>query len=101
MIYAIGQGLVIVSLLFMAAGVYGMLALKDFYSRVVITAKVDTVGLITLIVGVMLMHGLSFFSLKLGLILIFELLTNPLSTHSIAHSAYTSGYKVREAGNDD
>ena len=96
MIYAIGQGLVAASLFFVAAGVYGVLALKDFYSRVVITAKVDTVAFITLIFGFMLMHGLTFFSAKLVLILVFELLTNPLSTHSIAHSAYASGYRVRE-----
>ena len=100
MIQVIGQILVALSLVFVAAGVYGMVALRDFYSRVVITAKVDTVALITLIVGTMLMHGPGFFTLKLVLILVFELLTNPLSTHSIAHSAYTSGYTVREGQSD-
>ncbi len=96
MLHAIGMGLVVVGLVFMAIGVYGVLALKDFYSRVVITAKVDTVGLITLVFGMMLMHGLTFFTAKLAVILIFELLTNPLATHSVAHSAYAAGFKARE-----
>jgi multicomponent Na+:H+ antiporter subunit G len=99
-IAAAGRVLVVVSLLFMAAGIYSVLSFRDFYSRVVITAKVDTVGLITLIFGLMLIQGFGFFTLKLLLILVFELLTNPLSTHSIAHSAYTSGYRIRR-GSDD
>ncbi|TVR02738.1 MAG: cation:proton antiporter [Spirochaetaceae bacterium] len=91
-----GQILMGISLVFMAIGIYSVLTFHDFYSRVVITAKVDTVGFITLIFGAMLIQGFSFFSLKLLLILVFELLTSPISTHSIAHSAYTSGYTIRK-----
>ena len=92
----IGQILIGIGLVFMAAGIYSVLRFKDFYSRVVITAKIDTVGFLTLIFGVMFIEGFSFFTLKLVLIVIFELLTNPISTHSIAHSAYASGYKIRK-----
>jgi multicomponent Na+:H+ antiporter subunit G len=92
----LGRILLGISLVFMAIGIYSVLTFNDFYSRVVITAKVDTVGFITLIFGAMLIEGFSFFSLKLLLILVFELLTSPISTHSIAHSAYASGYKIRK-----
>ncbi len=92
----IGRALIVIGLFFMAAGIYSVLRFHDFYSRVVITAKVDTVGFLTLIFGAMLIEGFSFFTLKLALIVVFELLTNPISTHSIAHSAYASGFKIRK-----
>ena len=94
--HLIGQILIGIGLVFMAFGIYSVLRFTDFYSRVVITAKVDTVGFLTLIFGAMLIEGFSFFTLKLALIVVFELLTSPISTHSIAHSAYTSGYKIRK-----
>ena len=90
----IGQGLIVIGLLFVATGVYSVLVYKEFYSRVVITAKVDTVGFLTIMLGLIVLEGISFMSAKLLLILVFEMLTSPVSTHAIAHSAYTSGYRV-------
>ncbi len=94
MIALIGQGLVILGLLFVATGVYSVLVYKEFYSRVVITAKVDTVGFITIMLGLVLIEGFTFTSAKLLIIVVFEMLTSPVSTHAIARSAYTAGYRV-------
>lgn len=93
----IGRGLIVLGLLVIATGVYSVLAYKEFYSRVVITAKVDTVGFITLLIGVMLIEGLSFTTAKVLLVVLFEMLTSPLSTHAIARSAYTAGYRIEAA----
>ena len=97
MITLVARGIILLGLLFVGAGVYSVLRYKEFYSRVVITAKVDTVGFITILIGVILLEGVSFVSAKVLLILLFEMMTSPLSTHAIAHSAYTAGYRV-EAG---
>jgi multicomponent Na+:H+ antiporter subunit G len=98
----IGQGLIVIGLLFVATGVYSILAYKEFYSRVVITAKVDTVGFITLMIGVMVLEGFTFTSAKVFIIVIFEMLTSPVSTHAIAHSAYAAGYRVeRESDKEE
>ena len=94
MIRLIGQGLVLFGLLVMAAGVYSVLRYREFYSRVVITAKVDTVGFITVLVGLALLEGASFAALKVGLIILFEMVTTPMATHAIARSAYRAGYRV-------
>lgn len=94
MIQLVGQGLVIFGLLIMATGVYSVLRYREFYSRVVITAKVDTVGFITVLVGLALLEGASFAALKVGLIILFEMVTSPLSTHAIARSAYRAGYRI-------
>jgi multicomponent Na+:H+ antiporter subunit G len=90
----IGRGIILLGLLFIATGIYSVLAYKEFYSRVVITAKVDTVGFISVLVGIIVLEGFSFFALKVLIILIFEMLTSPMSTHAIAHSAYVAGYRV-------
>lgn len=90
----IGNGLIVLGLFFVATGVYSILTYKEFYSRVVITAKVDTVGFITLMLGVMVLEGFTFTTAKVLIILIFEMMTSPVSTHAIAHSAYAAGYRV-------
>ncbi|HKK48455.1 MAG TPA: monovalent cation/H(+) antiporter subunit G [Alkalispirochaeta sp.] len=90
----IGRGVIVLGLLFIATGVYSVLRYREFYSRVVVTAKVDTVGFITILLGVVILEGFSFVSGKVALIVVFEMLTSPLSTHAIAHSAYTAGYRI-------
>ena len=94
MIVLAGRALVLLGLLFIAAGVYSVLRYREFYSRIVITAKVDTVGFITVMIGLILLEGFTFSSLKVLIIIVFEMLTSPLSTHAIAHSAYVAGYRI-------
>ena len=95
-----GRVVIGLGLAFIATGIYSVLAYKEFYSRVVITAKVDTVGFITVLLGIMILEGWSFLMLKVLIVLVFEMLTSPLSTHAIAHSAYTAGYRIEKEGAD-
>jgi multicomponent Na+:H+ antiporter subunit G len=74
----------------MLFGVIGIFKLKAFYARILIAAKIDTVGSFTFIIGVAVKHGFGFFSLKLLLLAALLLFINPLITHMIAHSAYMS-----------
>ena len=76
--------------LFMLFGVVGLLKFKAFYPRILVASKIDTVGVLTLIFGVALRHGLSFFTGKLLLIVIIMLILNPLVAHILARSAYIS-----------
>jgi len=69
-----------------------------------VTAKIDTVGVITIFIGMAVKHGASFFSLKVLLLMGIMMLVNPLASHMIARSAFLSGYKTDEqtrAENDD
>ncbi len=91
-----GQGLVIVGLLITGFGVYAVLKLDGFYARSVVTSKVEAMGFVTVVVGAMLMSGLSLTVPKLLILLLFELLTVSASTHAIARSAWLSGYRSRE-----
>jgi multicomponent Na+:H+ antiporter subunit G len=96
MITTIGYGLVWLGILIIAIGVLGTYRFNNFYPRILAAALIDTMGNITVLIGVMMIKGLSFFTLKVGIILLIMLVINPLSTHSIARSAYFSGYKVRK-----
>ncbi len=91
-----GLLLIWIGILFIAMGVVGIYKFKNFYPRILVASKIDTVGNITLMLGVIIRNGMTFFSLKVLLILIIMIVINPLSTHSIARSAYYSGYKVRK-----
>lgn len=90
----IGQILIGIGLVFIAIGTYSLLRLGDFYTRILITSKVDSMGLITIIFGAMLISGWSFFTAKLAFILLFEMITAPVGTHAVARSAYRSGYQI-------
>lgn len=92
----IGNILMVVGLAFIFSGVYGLFRFKDFYPRILISSKVDTVGLITLMLDIIVKSGLNFFSLKVLIVMVLFVITNPLSTHSIARSAYNSGYKIKK-----
>ena len=92
--------IIIISLAFMFFGVAGLFRFKDFFPRILVTAKIDTVGAITLIIGLILKHGAGFFSLKLFLIVILMLILNPLAAHIIARSAYYSDSKLRDEYDD-
>jgi len=59
-----------------------------------VTAKIDTVGVITIFIGMAVKHGLSFFSLKVLLLMGIMLIVNPLASHMIARAAWSSGYKT-------
>lgn len=92
----IGYIIIIIGLLFISTGVYGLYKYKDFYARMSIASIIDTVGFITIIIGVIVIKGFSLFSLKVFFILCLMILLNPLANHTIARSAHASGYKIRK-----
>ena len=77
-------------IIFMVFGIIGLYKFKSFYTRILITGKIDTVGSLTIIIGMAVRHGFSFFSLKLLLVAALLLFINPLATHMTARSAYIS-----------
>jgi len=78
---------------FMLFGVIGIFQRKkDFYYRILVACKIDTVGFLTIIIGLAIRHGFSFFTGKLFLIAIIMMVLNPLVAHIMVRSAYNSGY---------
>jgi len=79
---------------FMAFGAIALFRLKDFYPRLLVASKIDTVGMLTLLFGVCLRHGFSFFTAKVAFIIIIILILNPMVSHITARAAYLSGYQT-------
>jgi len=80
----------------MAIGIIGLYKYKDFYPSILISSKIDTVGMITVILGVAIRHGISFFTGKLFLMLVIILILNPLVAHVLTRSAYAAGHKLKD-----
>jgi multicomponent Na+:H+ antiporter subunit G len=60
--------LVTIALIFMALGVIGLFRFKDFYSRILISAKIETVGFLTIMIGLIILSGFSYAAMKIMLI---------------------------------
>jgi len=92
----IGNIIISAGVVFILFGVIGIFKFKDFYLRMLVTTKIDTVGALTILIGVVVKHGFSFFSLKILLLLCLMVILNPLASHFLAGSAYLSGHKIDE-----
>lgn len=92
----IGNIIILIGIIFVSIGVIGIFRFDNYYARALVASKVDTVGYITLMLGVIVKSGFRFFSFKLLVILIITFLVNPLITHAIVRSAYISGFKGRK-----
>lgn len=90
--------LITIAMVFMAFGIIGIFRFKDFYSRILISSKVETVGFLTMMIAMMLRAGWGYAALKIMLISVMAIITNPLATHAVARSAYISGYKTDKEG---
>ena len=90
----IGNIFIVMGVVVMLFGVVGVFRFKDFYHRLLVSAKVDTVSMITLFLGLSIRHGFSFFSAKLFLIVFIVLILNPMVAHVMVRSAYRSGYRL-------
>ena len=91
----VGQVLILLGLLVTGFGVYAVLRLDGFYTRVVVTSKVEAMGFVTIVLGAILVTGLEIAAVKLLLILLFELVTVSVSAHAVARSAWKSGFRTR------
>lgn len=88
-----GNILIAAGIIFMLFGIIGIMRFKNFYARILISSKIDTVGAVTIIIGIAVKHGFSFFTLKLIMLLVLMMILNPLVTHITARAAFQSGYK--------
>ena len=100
MIETTANVIITAGIIIMLFGIIGLFRFEDFYSRILVAGKIDTVGAITLMIGLMVRHGLSFFSLKLLLVIILMLILNPLASHTIARSAYVSDSALKDEYDD-
>lgn len=81
MILFIGIGMFI-----FGVATFGLFKFNYILNRVHVAAKCDTLASFMIIIGLMIYSGLSVTSLKLGLVVVFLWLTNPVGTHLIGQT---------------
>ena len=92
-----------ISIFFALAGTVGMLRMPDVFCRMQSSTNIGTLGVLGVIIGAVLYvlfmyeepdYGMA---VKLAVLGIFYIVTNPISGHAIAKAAYRHGYRP-EAG---
>ena len=73
---------------FLLIGSIGLIRLPDFYSRAHAQGKADTLGVMLIIFGLVLLQGFSINSAKLLIIIVFVALTNPTATNALVGAAF-------------
>jgi multicomponent Na+:H+ antiporter subunit G len=87
----------VIGLVFFTGGGVGILRLPDFYTRLHPAGKLDTLGSLTMMMGVAIFNlhhftwGALLTSIKIILIVVFIFLSSPTATHSIVDAGVRAG----------
>ncbi len=79
--------------LILLTGAVGVIRLPDFYTRLHVLGKNDTLGMALVALGIAALEGFVLESGKILLILLFVALANPTATHALGRAAYRAGLK--------
>lgn len=75
---------------------FGIFHFKYVLNRMHVAATGDTLGILLAIVGLIIMSGLNFTSLKLFLVIVFLWFASPVSSHLLARLEVTTNRKLDE-----
>ncbi len=78
---------------FMLIGSIGINRMPDFYTRAHASGKVDTLGILMFLCGLMVYQGVSLDAAKLFVIIVFVAITSPVGSHQLARRALLFGLK--------
>lgn len=87
LLHYVAGGLVLIGSLIVIVGLVGVYRMPDFYTRLHAASVIDTLGAMLILLGLLLIAGISLVSVKLILILLFILITTPAAAHALAKSA--------------
>ena len=82
--FIVGTILILLGLFVVFASVYGNYKFKYVMNRMHATAMQDTLGLLSLLLGLVCYKGFDFISLKLIFVVIFFWISSPACSHLIA-----------------
>jgi multicomponent Na+:H+ antiporter subunit G len=90
----LGYIFIIVGLGFDIFGCVGLLRLPDVYNRLQATTKCVTLGTCSILLGTVVLKGVSTTGVKAILVAVFLLLTSPVAGHALARGAHKAGVKL-------
>ncbi|MCL1836398.1 MAG: monovalent cation/H(+) antiporter subunit G [Treponema sp.] len=74
----------------------GLYRLKYVLNRIHASAKCDTLGSLLVLVGVCILLGFTFTTLKLALLIVFIWLTNPVAVHMIGRAEILTNSRLED-----
>ncbi|MCG8688489.1 MAG: monovalent cation/H(+) antiporter subunit G [Desulfobacterales bacterium] len=89
----------VMGLLFFLGGAVGIIRMPDFYSRLHPAGKLDTLGIMAMVIGLVFfnLHHFSLasvlVSIKMLLIVFFVFMSSPTATHSIVDAGMRAGLR--------
>jgi len=92
--------LLIISWIYILIGIFGIFKFKNLFYRILSSAIIDTVASLTILISLMFYIKDISFILKIILLILFILITNPISNHVIVRSSFLSGITIKKGDND-
>lgn len=87
----------VVGAFFALAGTVGMLRMPDAYCRMQSSTNIATLGVLCLCIGAFIyavaVQGSGTMAVKIALVAVFTIVTNPISSHAICKAAYKIGVR--------
>ncbi|OHE26544.1 MAG: cation:proton antiporter [Tenericutes bacterium GWC2_34_14] len=90
--------ILILSWFFIIFGMVAIFSLKNMYARILSSTTIDTVASFLVLFALMFVSGSFIFIVRFIILIIFLLITNPISSHVNIRSAYLSGIPIKEEG---
>lgn len=85
----IGAFITLIGSLFILFAAIGLLRMPDVYNRIQAGTKASTLGSILTLLGIGLYHPE--WLLKIGLLILFVVISNPVSSHVLGRAAHFAG----------
>lgn len=100
------DALIVISLFFAVAGTKGVIKMPDAFCRMQASTCTATMGVLGTMIGALLyaifVMGSAAAAIKIGVIALMIIVTNPIGAHAIAKGAYKAGVRSdREMTVDD
>lgn len=86
---------------FLLIEAYGLIILKNIYSRMLLTSLADTVAILLLFTAILMSHLTLSGSGKMLVLMVFLMVINPVTSHLIARSARRNGIGLTDRREDD
>lgn len=91
-----GSAIVLLGSLFMVIGALGVVRMPDVFTRLHAASVSETFGVGLILIGLILVSGLTLVSVKLAFLLAFLFLSGPVATHAVARAALDAGVTPRD-----
>ena len=88
--FVLGSAFLLIGMVVFAIEVFGIFRLNCALNRLHLAALGDTLGISSCMIGLMIMEGFTFTTLKMALVILFFWMASPVSSHLLANLEITT-----------